>query len=612
MSKKIITINILAFAMLFLFSNSASADCTYVSEVLTWSDCENGSQVANVVQVSTVPGDTCTDVETIRNCGANDGTCSVGYMSDSYGGGYIDSGSVMSNLPDNSDFYNFDNSQYRLSNDPGAALFQSDMKNLDLLVAADSNTNTSRWNGSRWNLHFESGIKPAYESGMSVMTVGDHSACLRYGCAYSDDMVASMTNNLQNSFSWGGWPGKVSWRSGRMSSAIPFFDGLYYFTANNGLHTPGNIKLQGGKPDTCVQYVSGVCLFGYIEPSGSKGWLSFDGNVGYATYDSLSGDTTTGASIFDAIADCDGNSPPEATINTPSLEPPTVNEFTNNNVTLAGEANDPDGDSIVDYEWWNGSCGGGIDLGDTTTVIANLPTGQHTIYFRAQDDKGHWSDCDSVIINVVSLTPTTTLTATPPVVSSGDSSTLNWSSTNNPTSCTASGDWSGEKLGLSPEVVNNVTSQKTFNLVCENSYGPGNVATATVNILDCASRPPSCSMPPSNIDSLCVNATSFTGPVDSGSTFEWTCEYESSASVSCDSVKRSPENGVCGSAKNDEFNSLTSGDSNLCSSGNVNNFISTADGWEWDCDEICSGTSETGCTATRVNTSNWIEVPPTQ
>ena len=79
--------------------------------------------------------------------------------------------------------------------------------------------------------------------------------------------------------------------------------------------------------------------------------------------------------------------------------------------------------------------------------------------------------------------PTVTLAANPSSIYMGDSSTLVWSVTNNPTSCTASGDWSGTKSTSGPSGTGTLTTAKTYTytLTCQNSAGSG-FATATVKV----------------------------------------------------------------------------------------------------------------------------------
>ena len=76
-------------------------------------------------------------------------------------------------------------------------------------------------------------------------------------------------------------------------------------------------------------------------------------------------------------------------------------------------------------------------------------------------------------------TPTASISASPSTITSGNSSTLTWSSTN-ATSCTASGAWSGSKATSAQSV--SPTSTATYNLSCTGTNGTANnSATVTVN-----------------------------------------------------------------------------------------------------------------------------------
>ncbi len=74
--------------------------------------------------------------------------------------------------------------------------------------------------------------------------------------------------------------------------------------------------------------------------------------------------------------------------------------------------------------------------------------------------------------------PTVTLTADPASVVSGAATRLRWSS-NDATSCTATGGWSGSKATSGEESTTPLTATATFGLECA---GPGGRGTATVNV----------------------------------------------------------------------------------------------------------------------------------
>jgi hypothetical protein len=78
-----------------------------------------------------------------------------------------------------------------------------------------------------------------------------------------------------------------------------------------------------------------------------------------------------------------------------------------------------------------------------------------------------------------STTPTVSLSANPTSITSGQSSTLSWSSTN-ATSCTASGSWTGTKATSGTQSVSPTTTS-IYNLACTGSNGSAN-ASVTVTI----------------------------------------------------------------------------------------------------------------------------------
>ncbi|MEO8105603.1 MAG: hypothetical protein ABI602_04700 [Candidatus Saccharibacteria bacterium] len=103
--------------------------------------------------------------------------------------------------------------------------------------------------------------------------------------------------------------------------------------------------------------------------------------------------------------------------------------------------------------------------------------------------------------------PTVTLAASPSAIYNGGSSTLNWSTTNSPTSCTASGDWSGLKSPAGPQSTGPLAISKTYtySLTCTNSAGTGS-STATVRVSD----------PPPNLPIVTISNNPL-GPITPGS-----------------------------------------------------------------------------------------------
>jgi len=84
--------------------------------------------------------------------------------------------------------------------------------------------------------------------------------------------------------------------------------------------------------------------------------------------------------------------------------------------------------------------------------------------------------------------PTASLTASPTSIASGASSTLTWSS-NNASSCVASGAWSGSKAIAGSQSTGALTASKTYSLSCTGSGGSAGAST-TVTVSGTPPPPP--------------------------------------------------------------------------------------------------------------------------
>jgi hypothetical protein len=126
----------------------------------------------------------------------------------------------------------------------------------------------------------------------------------------------------------------------------------------------------------------------------------------------------------------------------------------------------------------------------------------------------------------IATRPTVSLAANPTSIYTNDSSTLTWSATNNPTSCTASGSWSGAKAGSGAEGTGQLTTAKSYSytLTCKNSAGSG-FATVTVAVVD----------PPPNLPIVTI-ASNPVGPVIPGTpvTLTWSSTNNPSCTASGD------------------------------------------------------------------------------
>lgn len=91
----------------------------------------------------------------------------------------------------------------------------------------------------------------------------------------------------------------------------------------------------------------------------------------------------------------------------------------------------------------------------------------------------------------VSPPPTVTITASPDAISAGSFSALTWTSTGDPTECTASDSWNGAKTAFGAESTGRITAQGSlkYTLACKNKYGTGS-ATVTIAVGPANVAPP--------------------------------------------------------------------------------------------------------------------------
>ncbi|MGV9001944.1 MAG: hypothetical protein ACOH18_03225 [Candidatus Saccharimonadaceae bacterium] len=157
------------------------------------------------------------------------------------------------------------------------------------------------------------------------------------------------------------------------------------------------------------------------------------------------------------------------------------------------------------------------DGSETTQVLSEVQTYLFTLTCKTATGTGFSTVSVQATAQggtgAVATRPTVTLAAGPSAIYTGDNSTLSWSVTNNPTSCTASGDWSGTKSASGPESTGVLTIAKsyTYTLTCVNSAGSG-YATATVLA----------TTPPENLPIVTISSNPV-GPVTPGTpvTLSW-------------------------------------------------------------------------------------------
>ena len=118
------------------------------------------------------------------------------------------------------------------------------------------------------------------------------------------------------------------------------------------------------------------------------------------------------------------------------------------------------------------------------TIIGGSITANGYNWWNVNYDSGAdgWSIEDYLTDYASPSLPTATLSASPSAISSGQSSTLTWSSTN-ATSCTGTGGtFAGAKATSGNQTISNITTTTTYSITCTGASGTSPVASATVTI----------------------------------------------------------------------------------------------------------------------------------
>jgi hypothetical protein len=165
--------------------------------------------------------------------------------------------------------------------------------------------------------------------------------------------------------------------------------------------------------------------------------------------------------------------------------PPTINTFSctsgpcsNVSTSSTTVTNTIDDDAVYCVESLNNS---EVDLNiDAVSFITNTSfTTNSGGEYKLECGNSFGETVKTVQINL-SAPPIVSMQAVPSSVTSGSSSQVSWTITNNPTTCSFTGDWpGGEQLNVSPTTyvspvsVTNITSNKNLSLSCTNSAGSG-------------------------------------------------------------------------------------------------------------------------------------------
>ncbi len=174
------------------------------------------------------------------------------------------------------------------------------------------------------------------------------------------------------------------------------------------------------------------------------------------------------------------------------------------NITLSWASTNSPTSCVASGDWSGNKSGTGSQK---ITNLSSIKTYQFTI--NCSNSAG--GTLDTASVQVIPDPPVVSLTVSPSSIYVGNSSTLSWSATNSPSSCTASGSWSGVKSasGTTGTGIKNSTGTYAYTLSCVNAGGTGYASNVPLTVTN----------PPAPIVNLSANPISVT--VGSSSNLTW-------------------------------------------------------------------------------------------
>ncbi len=211
------------------------------------------------------------------------------------------------------------------------------------------------------------------------------------------------------------------------------------------------------------------------------------------------------------------------------------------NLTASPLSVEYNGDTILTWSSTNvSSCSAAGDWSGSKATSGsetfNALTANQVFTLYCIGNGGSASESVSVTVQPAPA-PTMSLSASSTNVSQGDSTTLNWSSTN-ATSCTASGDWSGTKATSGSETFNALTEDQVFTLSCS---GNGGSAYESVSV----------TVQPAPAPTMSLSASSTNVSQGDSTTLNWSSTNATSCTASGD------WSGTKATSGSETFNALT-------------------------------------------------------
>ncbi|MET0533803.1 MAG: hypothetical protein ABW171_06225 [Steroidobacter sp.] len=119
-------------------------------------------------------------------------------------------------------------------------------------------------------------------------------------------------------------------------------------------------------------------------------------------------------------------------------------------------------------------------IGSSTITNLQLDAGIHVLNFLGQPAANELFGAYGMKVSDSTPPPTVRLTASPASITSGQGTTLEWSTTD-ATSCTASGGWTGSKEATGRQPISGLTANTTFDIECVGAGGRDD-ASVTVSV----------------------------------------------------------------------------------------------------------------------------------
>jgi hypothetical protein len=159
-----------------------------------------------------------------------------------------------------------------------------------------------------------------------------------------------------------------------------------------------------------------------------------------------------------------------------TLSPNSI--YTGASSTITWSATNSPTSCTASVDWSGAKASSGTQ---STGALSTVKTYYYSISCTNAGGTGYVNNISLTVANPPA--PIVSIDSSPIAITSGSNATLTWSATNSPTSCTASGDWTGAKASSGTQSTGTLSTVKTYSytLTCSNAGG-SNSATTSVSV----------------------------------------------------------------------------------------------------------------------------------